>query len=98
MNQIMWFAISIAISLIISILLPFPLSLVTILGVFILLSFYMRKRMMSRMGIGGAGGMFGSMYSMFGDNPLNYYCMSCGTKHKEAACPKCGSKMKRVGS
>jgi hypothetical protein len=98
MNQIMWFAISIAISLIISILLPFPLSLVTILGVFILLSFYMRKRMMSRMGIGGAGGMFGSMSSMFGDNSLNYYCMSCGTKHKEAACPKCGSKMKRVGS
>jgi rubrerythrin len=42
--------------------------------------------------------MFGSMSSMLGDNSLNYYCMSCGTKHKEAACPKCGSKMKRVGS
>jgi uncharacterized paraquat-inducible protein A len=24
--------------------------------------------------------------------------MSCGTKHRQAACPKCGSKMKRVGS
>jgi Zn finger protein HypA/HybF involved in hydrogenase expression len=24
--------------------------------------------------------------------------MSCGTKHNQAACPKCGSKMKRVGS
>jgi len=24
--------------------------------------------------------------------------MACGTQHKEAACPKCGSKMKRVGS
>jgi hypothetical protein len=96
MNQMMWFGISIAISLIISILLPFPLSLVTIVGVFILLSFYIRKRMIRRMGLGGAaGGMFGSM---FGDNSLNYYCMSCGTKHKEAACPKCGSKMKRVGS
>jgi ribosomal protein L37AE/L43A len=56
----------------------------------------MRKMMMRRMGIGGAaGGMFGSM---FGDNTLNYYCMNCGTKHKETACPKCGSKMKRVGS
>jgi hypothetical protein len=62
------------------------------------LNFYMRNRMMRRMEIWGAragGGMFGSM---FGDNSLNYYCMSCGTKHKEAACPKCGSKMKRVGS
>ena len=62
------------------------------------LNFYMRNRMMRRMGIGEAragGGIFGSM---FVDNSLNYYCMSCGTKHKEAACPKCGSKMKRVGS
>jgi hypothetical protein len=24
--------------------------------------------------------------------------MSCGTKHNQSACPKCGSKMKRVGS
>jgi hypothetical protein len=98
MNQMMWFAISIAISITISLLLPFPISLVTIIGVFILLNFYMRNRMMRRMGIGGSGAggdMFGSM---FGDNSLNYYCMSCGTKHKEAACPKCGSKMKRVGS
>jgi rubrerythrin len=53
--------------------------------------------MMRRMGM-GAGGTFGSMSSMFGDNSLNYYCMNCGTKHKEAACPKCGSKMKKVGS
>jgi hypothetical protein len=77
----MWFGISIAISITISILLPFPISLVTIIGVFILLNFYMRKRMMSRMGRGGVG-MFGSMSSMFGGNSLKYYCMSCGTKHK----------------
>jgi len=96
MNQMMWFVISIALSLIISILLPFPLSLVTVIGVFILLSFYMRKRMMRR--TGGGAGMFGSGSSMFGDNSLKYYCMSCGTKHNQAACPKCGSKMKRVGS
>jgi len=24
--------------------------------------------------------------------------MACGTKHNDAACPRCGSKMKRVGS
>ena len=94
----MWFAISIAISLTISILVPFPISLITIIGVFILLSFYMRKRMMRRMGVRGAGGMFGSGSSMFGDNSLKYYCMGCGTKHNQAACPKCGSKMKKVGS
>jgi hypothetical protein len=92
----MWIGISFGISLAISIILPFPISLVAIIGVFILLNFYMRKRMMRRMGMG----MFGSMSSssMFSyDNSLKYYCMSCGTKHKQAACPKCGSKMKRVG-
>jgi hypothetical protein len=97
MNQIIWIGISIGISLAISMLVPFPISLVIIIGVFILLNFYMRKRMISRMRGGGVG-MFGSMSSMFGDNSLKYYCMSCGTKHREAACPKCGSKMKRVGS
>jgi hypothetical protein len=46
----------------------------------------MRKRMMKRMEMGG--GMFGSVYSssMLVDNSLKYYYMSCGTKHKEAAC------------
>jgi hypothetical protein len=96
MNQMVWFGISIAISIAISLLLPFPISLVVIIGVFILLNFYMRRRTVRRVGIGGGtGGMFGSM---FVDNSLNYYCMSCGTKHKEAASPRCGSKMKRVGS
>jgi hypothetical protein len=98
MNQMIWIGISIGISLTISMLVPFPFSLGAILGTFILLNFYMRKRMMSRMGGRGGVGMFGSMSSMFGENSLNYYCISCGTKHREAACPKCGSKMKRVGS
>jgi len=97
-NQIIWMGISIGISLAISVILPFPISLLAIIGIFILLNYYMRKRMMRRMGMGG--GMFGSMSpsSMFGDSSLKYYCMSCGTQHKQAACPKCGSKMKRVGS
>jgi len=95
-NQVMWLGLSLGISLAISLVVPFPISLVVIIGVFILLNFYMRKRMMGRIG----GGLFGSMSSSstFGDNSLKYYCMGCGTKHREAACPKCGSKMKRVGS
>lgn len=104
-NQIMWLGISLGISIAISLLLPFPISLVTTIGVFILISFYVRKRTMQRAGMGGGRvGMFGSMSSsssssssMFGDNALKYYCMSCGTQHKQAECPKCGSKMKKVG-
>ncbi|HYY65762.1 MAG TPA: zinc ribbon domain-containing protein [Nitrososphaeraceae archaeon] len=100
-NQIISMGIFFVISIAILLLLPFPISLVTIIGVFILLNFYMRNRMMRKMGMRMGGGMSGSTSSsssMFGDNSLKYYCMSCGTQHKQAACPRCGSKMKRVGS
>ena len=92
MQQLMWIGISLAISLAISLFVPFPYSLPIIIAVFILLSLYMRKRALRRMG------MSGTTTTMFGNSSLNYYCMSCGTKHSQAACPKCGSKMKRVGS
>lgn len=91
-QQLMWIAISLGISLAISFIVPFPYSLPIIIGVFILLSFYMRKRAMRKMGMSGTS-LFGGSSSS-----VNYYCMSCGTKHNQAACPRCGSKMKRVGS
>jgi len=52
----------------------------------------MRKRALKKMGLSGS-----SMFGGYGSS-LSYYCMSCGTKHNQAACPRCGSKMKRVGS
>jgi hypothetical protein len=35
--------------------------------------------------------------ALYGNRRIKYYCMNCGNEHKEIACPKCGSKMKRVG-
>jgi hypothetical protein len=32
-----------------------------------------------------------------GQSKVKYYCMKCGNEHREIACPKYGSKMKRVG-
>jgi hypothetical protein len=95
-NNILMIAISLAISITISFFLPFYLSLPIIIVIFILINFYMRNRMMRKMG-GGGSGMFGSFSSAFGGSSVNYYCMNCGTKHKEASCPRCGSKMERVG-
>lgn len=101
LNQLMWLGISLGISITISMFIPFPISLVTIIVVFVLLNLYMRKRMIHRIGIGGgAARIFGSLSSaspMFADDSLKYYCMSCGTEHKQSACPKCGSKMRRAG-
>ena len=92
MGQIKWVGIGLAISLGISFVVPFPFSLPVMIGVFIWLGFYMTKRAMRKVGMSGAP-LFGGNSSL-----LNYYCMSCGKKHNKAACPKCGSKMKRVGS
>ena len=76
-NQLIWIVISIGISLAISRLLPFPISIVAIVGVFILLGYYMRKRTMGKMGMrGGLTGMSGSTSRAPGNNSLKYYCMN----------------------
>ena len=70
LNQLIWIGISLGISIAISIILPFPVSLIVIVGVFVLLSIYMRKIMMKRLGAGkGAAGIFGSG---FGSGKLKY--------------------------
>jgi hypothetical protein len=33
----------------------------------------------------------------YGQSLVKYYCMKCGNEHREIACSKCGSKMKRMG-
>jgi Zn finger protein HypA/HybF involved in hydrogenase expression len=83
------------ISIAVSIVLPFPISLVAIIGIFVFLSMYMRKIMMKRTGAGKGLGIFNAS---LGSGKLKYYCMTCGAQHNQLACPKCGSKMKRVGS
>src|SRR5215213_5635887 len=87
-TQMIWIAISLAISLTLSFLLPFPLSLVAIIGVFIAMNYYVRRWQMRRMGMtssstGGGGG-------------INYVCIACGQRFKGGSCPRCGSKMKRA--
>ncbi|HYJ02999.1 MAG TPA: hypothetical protein VEW92_12380 [Nitrososphaeraceae archaeon] len=91
LNQALWLGISLAISIAISLVVPFPYSLPIIIGVFLLLSFYIRQRQFKKLGLSSAT-MFGNSSS------VNYYCMNCGAKHNQVSCPRCGSKMKRVGA
>ena len=100
LNQLLWIGISSGISLAISLLLPFPVSLAAIFGLFILLNMYMRRIMLRRMSSAGATGILGSMSPRFSSNnssSLKYHSISCGTQHKEIACPSCGSRIKKVG-
>ncbi|HYZ59639.1 MAG TPA: hypothetical protein VE544_08275, partial [Nitrososphaeraceae archaeon] len=57
-QQLMWIGIYVVISLAISFIVPFPYSLPIIIGVVILLSFFVRRRMFKRMGMPGSS-MFG---------------------------------------
>jgi hypothetical protein len=90
-QQLKWIAIYIAIALAISFVVPFPFSLIAVIGAVILLSF-VRKQCLGKMGLSGSS-MSGSQGGF-----NKYYCMNCGAQHNDLACPKCGSKMKRVGS
>jgi hypothetical protein len=93
-TQMMWIGISLAISLALSFLLPFPISLVAIIAVFLSISYLTRRMQMRHMGIRGSI----STSFLGGDSSkVNYYCLSCGYKHSDSACPRCGSKMRRAG-
>jgi hypothetical protein len=93
-------------------LFTFPTDLILLILLFVLMSIYNRRLMLKRLGLLGSNdikdvkGFFKSLFqsptssSMFGgssSSQVKYFCMSCGNEHKEISCPKCGSKMKRVG-
>ncbi|MEW5841295.1 hypothetical protein [Nitrososphaera sp.] len=95
MNQLMWIGIYFAISIAISLILPFPISLVVLIGVIIGIAYWRRRAMMRRMG--QAGPSFFGGGNPFASKGIDYYCMNCGTKHNKASCPNCGSKLKKAG-
>jgi hypothetical protein len=97
-TQMMWIAISLAISLALSFLLPFPISLVAIIGVFLVMNYYIRRWQMRRMGmISGSTGGGGGFSSLFGNGGgISYVCIACSQRFKGGTCPRCGSKMKKA--
>ena len=91
---------SLAISIGLQMILPFPYGLAAALGIFIVFPLLLRRRAMSRMGgysdsgSGGGGGFFGS--SSGSSAKVKYVCLVCNNKHDGGACPRCGSKMQRA--
>ena len=100
LNQLIWIGIYFGISIAITIAasaakLPWEVSIVLVIAVIFGIAFWRRRSMMSRMGQGG-GAFFGGG-NPFGSRGIDYYCMNWGTKHNKAACPNCGSKLKKAG-
>ncbi|HZD36692.1 MAG TPA: hypothetical protein VE130_15920 [Nitrososphaeraceae archaeon] len=79
---------------------PFPFSLVAVVGAFIIINFLITRRALKRMGMNTKqflDSIRSASANPYGYRPLRYYCMACGNPHREITCPKCGSKMKKVG-
>jgi hypothetical protein len=90
-NQIALYGTLFGIILIISLLVPFPISLLAIFLLLVLRNMYRSKLLMKRMSnMGEAGSIFGStspnVSSSSNSNnslSLKYFCLRCGAEHKE---------------
>jgi uncharacterized paraquat-inducible protein A len=102
-DQLKWLVVYVGIGFAVSFFLSFPISLVVASSLYALI-FFIRARVLKkrRRGANGTRSLFDflSSSSMLANEigQLKYYCMCCAIEHREAACPKCGSKMKRVGT
>jgi hypothetical protein len=112
LNQLKWTAIYLAVAFVITIFLPFPADLALALVAFLVIGWYRRYLYLRKLDIKnptntGTGFEFKKIKELYKSNisdsidysqsKVKYYCMNCGYEHREIACPKCGSKMKRAG-
>lgn len=103
-TYIIFLVASLAISIGIQLVVPFPYGLVVVLALFIGFPILLRQRYMRRMrggyggsdSGGGGGGFFGMGSQGSGSSGVRYVCLVCSNKHKGGSCPRCGSKMQRA--
>jgi hypothetical protein len=94
---------SLAISIGLQMVLPFPYGLGAALALFIAFPLILRRRMTNRMrgGFGGSSGGSSGFGGLFGQNSDNsskikYECLVCHKIFNARECPRCGSSMKRA--
>ena len=99
---------SLAVSIGLQLVLPFPWGLGAALALFVALPLLIRRQYMNRLrgygdsgrglGSGGSGrGGFGGFFGMgSGGGSIRYMCLVCNHRFKGSSCPRCGSKMKRA--
>lgn len=86
--------VSLAISIGLQMILPYPYGLIAAIAVFALYPLILRGRMMGRMG--GMGGMGMGGNSFMQGQGFKYVCLACNNRFRGAICSRCGSKMKRA--
>jgi hypothetical protein len=97
-NQLKWFGIYIGVAIGVGFIVPFLLSLLMLFLAIFGIDYFRARKVIKNMGLSDIREMFRTFSNpQAGYSPLRYFCMSCGTEHRDISCPKCGSKMKRVG-
>ena|SRR4051812_20304560 len=81
-----------SIGIVISYMMPFPFSFLVILGTVILITIYVRETALKIIDMC----MSMSIITTLDKKRLTYYCMTCGTQHRDIVCPRCGSRIKKV--
>ena len=95
---------SLAVSIGLQMILPFPYGLGAALALFIAFPLILRRRMMSRLRVVFGGWAVSSVVlfwvGLFGqqsDKPgIKYECLVCHKVYNARECPRCGSTMKRA--
>lgn len=87
---------SLAISIGLQMIIPWPYGLIAALGIFIAFPLLLRRRMMGRVGGYGRGGIGSGFFGLNQGTAVKYSCLVCNNRFKGATCPRCGSKMKRA--
>jgi ABC-type Fe3+ transport system permease subunit len=99
-----WTGIAVGIGILFVFMLPIILFLAVIIGILILVSFLYTRRNRKNSNNFGIFDLISSIissrfwknnYYSVSQNNYYYYCVSCGTKHKDVACPRCSSKFKK---
>jgi hypothetical protein len=108
-NSVVWLLISLVSVVILTLILPFPISFIVSLLVIISVNILRADRALKGAGMGGIKSWYkssSSLQSGHGRNantnsslyrPLRFSCMNCGNVHNKVECPKCGSKAVRAG-
>lgn len=101
-----WMIICIGIAVVAALVLPGIIFLAALTGMLILIRHMDKRRkrkkisMMNNNKIADVFDIISPiLLTVFRSNSIDesyYYCVDCGTKHKEAACPSCGSKFKKT--
>ncbi len=104
-----WMMICIGIAIVAALVLPVIIFLTALIGVIILIRLLDKRRkrnkivMMNNNNNNRIADVFDFispiLLTVFRSSSINanyYYCVDCGTKHKETACPSCGSKFKKT--